>query len=212
MLHIEGEPTPAVGMPIREANMRNVSISADSVYDPGQRALHWLMAAVILAAIAIGLYAADLPKGDPSKGYWFGIHKSLGVSVLLLLIPRIVWRILKGVPAYRVPLDRLTLLAASAGHAALYVLMLALPVTGYVLSTAADRPVSWFGIFTLPRLLPVDKDLSHLAAETHETAAWILIAVLGVHVLAAFWHHWVKRDEVMARMVPHLARPEKQKI
>lgn len=176
------------------------------VYDPAQRALHWIMAAVIVAAIVVGLYAADLPKGDPGKGYWFGIHKSLGVTVLLLIVPRILWRIRKGIPAYRVPLDRLTLLGASAGHAALYVLMLVLPVSGYILSTAADRPVSWFGVFSLPRLVPVDKALSHLAEETHETAAWIIIAVIAVHVLASLWHHWFKRDEVLARMAPHVSR------
>jgi cytochrome b561 len=175
------------------------------VYDPVQRGFHWLMAALILAAIAIGLYAGELPKEDPMRGGLYGLHKSLGVTVFFLVILRIGWRLLKGTPSYRVPLDRLTQLAASAGHAALYVLMLGLPVAGYVMSTAADRPTSWFGLLTLPRVVPVDKALSHLAGRAHVVGAWILIAVLVVHIAAALWHHWVKRDEVMARMAPRLA-------
>jgi cytochrome b561 len=176
------------------------------VYEPAQRLLHWLMATIILAAIGFGLYAVDLPKDDPSKGTMFMLHKSLGMTALLLAIPRILLRFLKGAPRYRIELDRLTRLAASAGHAALYVLMIGVPIGGYVLSCAADRPVSWFGLFSFPRLVGADKGLAHIAENGHVVGAWILIVVIGVHVLAALWHHFFKKDEVMVRMAPHLAR------
>ncbi len=175
------------------------------VYDPVQRAFHWVMAAIILAVICVGIYAADLPKGDPSRGYWFGLHKSLGVTVFALAVLRLGWRVAIGAPPYGVPLDRLTHLAASAAHAALYVLMIGLPIGGYVMSTAGDHPVSWFGLFTLPRLVPVDKPLAKLADAAHVNGAWIMIGVLVVHILAAIWHYRIKRDEVMARMAPGLA-------
>jgi cytochrome b561 len=171
------------------------------VYGPAQRGLHWLMAAVIIVAIGLGLYAADLPKGDPSKGFLFLLHKSFGMTALLLAIPRLIMRFVKGAPPYRVPLDRLIWLAASGGHAALYVLMFCVPIAGYVLSSAADRPVPWFGLFEFPRLVAPDKAVTGIAEEAHVVGAWILIVVVATHILAAIWHKMVKKDDVMARMV-----------
>jgi len=184
--------------------MRDTSTEIYS-YDPIQRGFHWLMAAVILAAICVGLYAADLPKEDATRGFWFGIHKSLGMTAFFLAIMRIGWRLLNSAPPYRVALGRFVRLAASAGHAALYVLMIGLPIGGYVLSTASDHPVSWFGLITFPSVVPVDKSLAKLADTAHVTGAWILIGVLTLHISAALWHYWIKRDDVMARMAPRLA-------
>jgi cytochrome b561 len=185
---------------MREASMGSY------VYSPAQRGLHWLMAAIILAAIGIGLYAVALPKGDPSKAQLFFVHKSLGMTALLLVVARVFLRVVRGAPPYRVALDRLTRSAASAGHGALYVLMLGVPLAGYVLSCAADRPVSLFGLFTFPSLVSPDKALAAAADSAHVYGAWTLVVVLAVHVMAALWHHLFKKDEVMARMAPHLAR------
>ncbi len=184
---------------MRDTGMENY------VYGPAQRGLHWFMAAIIIIAIAVGLYAADLPKGDPSKGFLFLIHKSLGMTVLILASPRILLRIFKGAPPYRFPIDRLTQLGAAAGHAALYVLMIAVPIGGYVMTCAEDHPVPWFGVFSFPRLVAPDKALAEITEDAHVVGAWILIAVIVVHVLAAIWHHRFKKDEVMARMAPRLA-------
>jgi len=176
------------------------------VYRPAQRALHWVMAAIILAAIGLGLYAVALPKTDPSKAVAFFLHKSFGMTALIIAIPRLLMRILKGAPPYRVPLGRLVMLSASGGHAALYVLMLFVPIAGYVLSSAADRPIPWFGLFEFPHLVAPDKALAGVAEEAHVFAAWTLIVVVAVHILAALWHAWFKKDEVMARMMPHMAK------
>ena len=185
--------------------MRDTSTQIKS-FDPIQRDFHWLMAVVILAAVCVGVYAVDLPKEDPSKGFWFGIHKSLGVTVFFLAIMRIGWRLLNSAPPYRVPLGRFTRLAASANHAALYVLMICVPIGGYILSTASAHSVSWFGLYTFPSLAPVDKSLADIAEAAHVTGAFIFIILIALHVVSAIWHHWFKRDEVMARMAPKLAR------
>lgn len=178
------------------------------VYDPVQRGFHWLMAALILLAICIGLYAAHLPKADHARGGLFALHKSLGMTILILAALRIGWRLVKGAPPYRVALEPWMRLSASAAHAALYVLMFAMPILGYVLSTAGDHPVPFFGLFTFPRLLAVDKPLSHAADLGHVWGAWILIAVLTVHILAALWHHWYRRDEILTRMAPRIGAKE----
>jgi cytochrome b561 len=185
--------------------MRDTSTEINS-YDPIQRDFHWLMAVVILTAICVGVYAADLPKEDTTRGFWFGIHKSLGMTAFFLVIFRIGWRLLKSTPRYRVPLGRFPALASWAAHSALYILMVAVPIGGYVLSTASGRPVSWFGLYTFPSLVPVDKSLAKLADDAHVTGAFIMVTVIGLHIGAAVWHHWIKRDEVMARMAPRLAR------
>jgi cytochrome b561 len=185
--------------------MRDNTTTEIASYNPIQRGFHWLMAAVILTAICVGIYAADLPKEDPTKGFWFGIHKSLGMTAFFLAILRIGWRLLHSAPGYRVALGRFTALAAGIAHYALYILMVAVPVGGYVLSTASGRPVTWFGLFTFPSVIPVDKSLAKLADGAHVTGAFILIAVIALHIAAALWHHWFKRDEVMARMAPRLA-------
>ena len=185
--------------------MRDTDIEINS-YDPMQRDFHWLMAAVILTAICVGVYAADLPKEDATRGFWFGIHKSLGMTVFFLAIMRIGLRLYYSAPRYRVALGRFTALAAWVAHSALYILMVGVPIGGYVLSTASGHPVSWFGLFTFPSVVPVDKSLAEIADDAHVTGALILVTVIALHITAAIWHHWFKHDEVMARMAPCLAR------
>ena len=100
------------------------------VYNPGLRALHWLMAALIFVALPLGVWASQLPRGETRSEILF-VHKSIGVTVLCLVALRIVWRMIVGAPAYAEPLGRLTHAAARAGHLALYALMIAMPVSGY---------------------------------------------------------------------------------
>ena len=132
----------------RKSDMRDTDTEIYS-YGSIQRDFHWLMAAVILTAICVGIYAADLPKEDATRGLWFGIHKSLGMTVFFLAIMRIGWRLFHGTPRYRVALGRFTALAAWVAHSALYILMVGVPIGGYVLSTASGHPVSWFGLYYL---------------------------------------------------------------
>ena len=106
-----------------------------AVYDPGLRAIHWLMAALIFVALPLGVWASLLPRGEIRSEILF-FHKSIGVTVLGLVVLRIVWRLIAGAPAYAEPLGRLIHAASRAGHLALYALMIAMPVSGYLTSTA----------------------------------------------------------------------------
>src|SRR5580704_8065182 len=96
------------------------------IYNPGLRALHWLMAALIFVALPLGVWASLLPRGEQRSEVLL-IHKSIGVTVLGLVALRIVWRLIAGAPEYVEPLGRLTHAAARVGHLALYVLMIAMP-------------------------------------------------------------------------------------
>jgi cytochrome b561 len=172
-----------------------------AVYNPALRAVHWLMALLIVTALGLGVWSINLPRGDLRSEVLF-VHKSFGITLLALVLLRIVVRLIVGAPAYAVPLGRLVHAAAGAGHLALYALMIAMPVSGYVNSAAGGKKVSYFGLFSVPALVPEDKGLAKAAGQAHYVFAWALGAVLIVHVAAVVWHARVKRDEVLTRMWP----------
>ncbi|MDE2577632.1 MAG: cytochrome b [Hyphomicrobiales bacterium] len=169
-------------------------------YDRGAKAFHWTMAAIIIVAIGIGLYAADLPQGAPDRRFLLAIHKSLGMTALLLLPLRFVWRMAKGEPSWRHPLPPLAHAAAKAGHMALYALMLVTPATGYATSAAGGYPLDWFGLFSFPRLMAENKALSKSLGSVHEYLGWTIAIVVAGHAGAALWHQFFKKDETLGRM------------
>jgi cytochrome b561 len=164
---------------------------------------HWLVALLIIGMLSLGLYLADLPKG-PWKGQLFTIHKSFGILVLMLGAARIGWRLGNMLPG---PVDTsrpLLRKIARLLHVLLMAMMLALPLSGWAMSSAGEHPVSFFGLFTLPPLLAADKDLARVLGDVHEALAWTLMALLVLHVGAALQHHFIARDATLRRM---LGRP-----
>jgi cytochrome b561 len=171
------------------------------VHHPGLRLLHWLMAALIFVALPLGVWASLLPRGETRSEILF-FHKSIGMTVLCLVALRIVWRLVAGAPAYAEPLGRLTHAAAHSAHIALYALMIAMPVSGYLLSTAGGADVPWFGLFSFPALLPRDEAPRVAAGWAHYVFAWTIAFVLAAHLGAVVWHAAIKRDSVLTRMWP----------
>jgi cytochrome b561 len=169
-------------------------------FDRVQRWLHWTMAILILVTIGLGAVSAYLPVGQQPRKGLLEVHKSIGFTLVALLIVRIAWRLFAGEPAYRQPLDRLTRRASQAGHAALYALMISMPVTGYMFSAAGGYSLPWFWLFQWPRLLPHDAALTEWGEFLHDRGGWIISAVILLHLSAVAFHHWVKRDEVLSRM------------
>jgi cytochrome b561 len=172
-----------------------------AVYDPGLRTIHWLMAALIFVALPLGVWASLLPRAGMRSEILF-FHKSIGVTVLGLVALRIVWRLIVGAPAYAEPLGRLTREASRAAHLALYALMIAMPVSGYLTSTAGGSAVPWFGLFDLPRLVGKDRSLDEAAGSAHLVLAWTIAFVLAAHLGAVVWHAAIKRDTILTRMWP----------
>ena len=170
-------------------------------YNPWQRGLHWTMAACIFTALALGIVATQLPRGDARSSVLF-VHKSFGVTIFALLVLRVLFRIVSGAPAYREPLGRMADLGSKAAHLALYALMLVLPISGYVTTSAGGHDVPFFGLFALPSLAPQDRALAEKASQAHFLFAWAIGLIVALHVAAALWHGWVRRDEVMGRMWP----------
>ncbi len=171
------------------------------VYNPGLRLLHWLMAALIFIALALGVWASLLPRDDFRSGVLF-VHKSIGLTVFALVALRIVWRLVVGAPEYAEPLGWLTHSAARAGHLALYALMIAMPVSGYLTTAAGGHDVPWFGLFSVPSLVGKNKFLDQAASQAHFVFAWAIAIVLALHLAAVVWHARIKRDTVLTRMWP----------
>jgi len=179
-------------------------------------ALHWLMALGFLALIVIGLSMTHLGLAPMTKFKLYQLHKSIGVTIMLLALCRIAWRLTHRPPALpdMPPLERF---AAEAAHVLLYVLMLALPLTGWALVSASpfNLPTVLFGVIPWPHL-PFLADLEDKASAEailkfiHDKLAWAVIALIAVHAGAALRHHIILRDDVLARMLPFVKAPAKE--
>ena len=171
-------------------------------------ALHWVMALIIIGNLAGGLLQETLrASADPEfkalARTVLGIHKALGISVLALTLVRIGWRLGHApplLPAHMTPLEgRLS----GAMHFGFYALMLALPLTGWAMSSARVNagPVSMFGLFDVPPL-PVLSAFGGMFGQGHELLGWVMLAMLALHVLAVVKHQVLDRDDLIGRKLP----------
>ena len=165
------------------------------------KALHWLVVALILAMAWIGLTMGDLPNG-PDKIATYALHKSIGLSILALAALRLLWRLQAGAPAPVAGTPRWQARIAGVTHVALYALLLAIPLSGWVVNSSAGFPLQWFGLFNLPAIAGKDQGLHALAEQVHEWLFWTLVLVAVAHAAAALHHHLFLRDDTLARMLP----------
>lgn len=164
--------------------------------------LHWLVALLIIAAFLLGLVMTDIPGLTPTKLKYYSWHKWMGVTVLALAALRLLWRKantppppLAGMPAWQEK-------AATAMHVLLYVLMFAVPLSGYMYSLAAGVPVVYLGLFPLPVLMGPNPELKPVLKEVHYVLTMGMAGAVAVHALAALKHHFFDRDATLKRMLP----------
>lgn len=182
--------------------------NTDSSWGAVAKGFHWIVATLIFVQFGLGWVAERWPR-SLTKVELFVWHKSVGVLVLALVVARIVWRLFNPPPAPPAWAAAGEVRAARVTHALLYVTMLAMPLSGWIINSAADFPLKVFWLFPLPAIVPPDEALKEAAETVHLTLFWILAALVTAHVAAALWHHFVARDEVLARMLPGAhPRPE----
>lgn len=170
-------------------------------YSGFAQALHWLTALLIFAILPVAWVMSEMAKDNPERGFAFMIHKSLGVTIFALVVARLLWRAVNPAPELPGHLARWEARGAKITHVLLYVVLLVMPVSGYITSAAANHPVNFFGLFTLP-LLTENKELAEVAEDVHGAAQWALYALVALHVLATSWHVCVRRDGALHRMLP----------
>ena len=165
--------------------------------------LHWLIAGLIVMTFPLGLYMSGMLL-SPRKLQLYSYHKWIGIIILTLVVLRLLWRLSHQPPALLTGLPRWQALGAHAVHGGLYVLMLAVPLSGWLMTSALGFPVVLFGVLPLPDLIAANKATGHLLKTVHELLNYSLLGLVVLHVLAALQHHFILRDRTLSRMFPYL--------
>jgi cytochrome b561 len=179
-------------MPSRESPTR---------YGAVAQTFHWLIAALIVTQFTLAYLADDLPLGA-HKLALLARHKSFGMTVLMLAVLRLLWRLNNPPPPLPSGMTSVERTLARATHAAFYVLLFAMPLTGWLMSSAKNYSVSWFGVFTWPNLIAKNETAFDVLRSTHHILSYLLFAIAVLHVLAALKHHFWEKDDVLLRMLP----------
>jgi cytochrome b561 len=186
-------------------------------------ALHWTIALAIVTLLVAGIWMTDAIKQPETRNFAYKVyqwHKALGLTVLVLTLARIGWRLMNPPPPLPAGMSSLERLGAQLSHGAFYALMLAIPLAGWAMVSASPLglPTMVFGLFEWPHIpwlsaLEDKKPAEAIFKAAHKFMGVGLIALLGLHIAAALKHHFVNRDDVLARMIPGLrARPSKSSI
>ncbi|NJN51777.1 MAG: cytochrome b [Gammaproteobacteria bacterium] len=173
------------------------------------RLLHWLIALLIILQFVLAELAEEAGaarKTDPGAAMeqlmLMARHKSFGITILLLAVVRLAWRLRYAPPPWPPTMPRWQIKAALVTHWAFYALLFLLPISGWLASSAENYPVSWFGLIQLPDFIGPDEAIAHDLEELHETLFGVLVALAALHVIAALKHHFLDHDDVLKRMLP----------
>ncbi|HAT31226.1 MAG TPA: cytochrome b [Janthinobacterium sp.] len=164
--------------------------------------LHWLTALLIVCAFTLGLIMTDIHGLTPTKLKYYSWHKWMGVTVLGLACLRVLWRMSHTPPPHPASMATWQKKAADAMHVMFYVLIFAVPVSGYFYTLSAGVPVVYLGLFQLPVLMAPNPELKPLLKEIHYVLTMTMAAAVLAHALAALKHHFIDRDGVLRRMLP----------
>lgn len=175
-------------------------------YDSTSIALHWLFAIGIISTFALGFYMTDLSL-SPTKLKLYSWHKWAGISLLAVAILRLVWRVTHQAPKLPKSMSPLMRFLANAMHRVLYFFMIAIPLSGWLMSSASGFQTVWFGILPLPDLVAKDEGLAEILLTAHVVLNYAFLTALLVHIAAAVKHHFIDKDTVLSRMLP-IVKPQ----
>jgi cytochrome b561 len=169
-------------------------------YDAIHKSLHWLLVLLIIGQYAAGFIMPDITSIETVSGAWLW-HLALGPTILLVALLKLGWRILRPVP---LPTDipRWQQIAARAVHDSLYLLLIVIPDLGWAMASSQSMDAKLFGLITLPRIAAPLAGWADVAGDAHVALVYVLLVLIGVHVAAALYHYFVRRDRVLQRMLP----------
>ncbi len=173
----------------------------DRGYTPTAQALHWLIALLIVIQFVLARMAAPLSLGA-RKLALLAEHKSFGMTVLMLAVIRFAWRLKNLPPSLPTNMHRVERFLARFTHVSLYVLLIGMPLSGWLMSSAKNYSVSWFGAFSWPNLIGPSETAFNFFKTLHHLLSDALFAIAALHILAALKHHFWNQDDVLARMLP----------
>lgn len=163
-------------------------------------ALHWVTAILIIGMLLAGFFHEAF--GEEVEKQIIPIHKAVGVLIIAITIFRLGWRLKNPPPELPETMSKWQKNASKITHYELYFLLLAMPLSGWLMSSAAGYPVSMFGLFSIPPIIGKDKELANLFYEAHEILGWVILALIILHTMAGLYHHYIVKDGVLKRMLP----------
>jgi cytochrome b561 len=170
-------------------------------YSAVAQGFHWIIAGLIVTQFTLAWMADDLPLGM-HKLALLARHKSFGMTVLMLAVLRLLWRLFNRPPELPAGMSKIERILAKATHVVFYVLLFVMPLTGWLMSSAKNYSVSWFGQFTWPNLIGPDEGWFVALRIIHGLLSWLLLSLAILHILAALKHHFWNKDDVLKRMLP----------
>ncbi len=166
------------------------------------QALHWITAVLMVSVLPLAWVMVNMPRTAPLRDWLYTLHKSIGLTILALVAFRLAWRAAHPAPPLPAHLARWEALAARASHWLLYLVMIGMPISGYLLSAAAGHSTTYFDLFTLPAP-PANRELRSVTLWLHvATGQWLVYALIVLHLGATAWHVAIRRDRVLERMMP----------
>ena len=176
-------------------------INTTQTYGSISKLFHWLIVLLVIAMIIIGFTMGHIDD-KMFRREVYALHKSFGLTILGLMLLRLLWRLINKRPELPTHIPKWQQKAANASHWLMYALLLAMPMSGLVMSTAAGHPPKFFNLFIVS--LPIEKSklIASSASTVHTVIAWCIIATVSTHILAALKHHFIDRDTVLMRMLP----------
>jgi len=172
-----------------------------SKFSLGMILIHWIVAAAIAAAVVYGLISAYAETAAETRAAMV-IHQSIGMVILIFALVRVALRFRQPIPPPPPAMPRYQKVTAALTHALLYFALFAFPISGYIALAARGRDISMFGLFDLPVGIPQSLDAAALAGDLHITAQWALYGLVILHIVAALYHHFIVKDDLLRRMWP----------
>lgn len=169
-------------------------------YTVTARTLHWVTAALVLLMVPLGIVIKN-EAGGSAQEFLYNLHKSIGATLIPIVLVRLFYRLNNPPPPLPDDIPAIQKFAAHATHWALYVLILAQPIVGYIMTSAYPAPVPFFGLFNLPAIWPANRALSEQLSVVHLYLGIAIAVVAAMHIGAALFHHFVRRDRVLMRMI-----------
>ncbi len=164
------------------------------------RLLHWFTAIAVFFMFAVGITMINM-RLSPMKLEMFIVHKSTGMLILVVVLLRILWRLMNPAPRPSRHLSQFQRRVAGTGQWLMYCLLVAIPVSGWVINSAANFPLRWFGLFEIPPITGPSIEIEDMAKTTHLVLICCLAAIVLIHIGAALHHHWIKRNDILKRML-----------
>lgn len=175
--------------------------NTQSTYGSVSKLFHWGIFLLVVIMLVVGFIMEDLPDSMQSTVYM--MHKSTGLLILGLMVLRLLWRWMNKSPEFPNAMPQWQKIAAHVAHWLFYIILLAMPLVGWIMSTAAGRVPTFYGLITAPFPgIELNDQLAHQLANVHEMLAYVLLFLLALHIAAALKHHFIDKDNVLVRMMP----------